>query len=122
MKRIVLRDPTLIAPFGEPARDLRILNKPLWLLQRDLLARHCQSVLEVDNWAAIPSTDEELLVHKDNLYFNAALIDTFIHEARATGQPCQVAFAEDDALITTHATRLQDSIKKIDNYYVADLY
>src|SRR5688500_1688251 len=105
MKRIVLRDPTLIAPFGEPARDLRILNKPLWLLQRDLLARHCQSVVEVDDWSAIPGGDEELLVHKDNLYFNKDFIETFIAEARATRQPCQVAFAADDAMITSHALR-----------------
>jgi UDP-N-acetylglucosamine diphosphorylase / glucose-1-phosphate thymidylyltransferase / UDP-N-acetylgalactosamine diphosphorylase / glucosamine-1-phosphate N-acetyltransferase / galactosamine-1-phosphate N-acetyltransferase len=124
MKRIVLRDLSLIAPFGEPARDLRILNKPLWLLQRDLLARHCQSVLEVDGWDAIPTGAEELLVHKDNLYFNAAMIDTFIAAARATGQPCQVAFAHDDPMITAHGLRLQDGIRKHDkeNVYVADIY
>jgi carbonic anhydrase/acetyltransferase-like protein (isoleucine patch superfamily) len=122
MKRIVLRDPTLIAPFGEPARDLRILNKPLWLLQRDLLARHCQSVVEVDDWSAIPGGDEELLVHKDNLYFNKDFIETFIAEARATRQPCQVAFAADDAMITSHALRLQEGVRQQGDGYVADLY
>ncbi len=122
MKRIVLRDRTLIPPFGEPARDLRILNKPLWLLQRDLLARHCQSVVEVDEWAEIPPSNDELLVHKDNLYFNEDLIETFIASARATGQPCQVAFAHDDAMITSHATRLQEGIRRAGDVYVADMY
>ncbi len=68
MKRVVVREPTLIPPFGEPARDLRILNKPLWLLQRDLLARHCQSSLEVDDLSELPESDEELFVHRDNLF------------------------------------------------------
>lgn len=122
MKRIVLRDPTLIAPFGEPARDLRILNKPLWLLHRDLLARHCQSVAEVGDWSEISPSSDELLVHKDNLYFNRDFIETFIAEARATGQPCQVAFAADDAMITAHALRLQEGIRKHGNHFIADLY
>ena len=122
MKRIVLRDRTLISPFGEPARDLRILNKPLWLLQRDLLTRHCQSVVEVDDWSEIPPGNEELLVHKDNLYFNEELIETFIASAHATGQPCQVAFARDDAMITAHALRLQNGIRLEGDVYVADIY
>ncbi len=73
MKRIVIRDRTAIPPFGEPARDLRILNKPLWLLQRDLLAYHCRGALEVDSLSEIPRDREELLVHRDNLFFNDLL-------------------------------------------------
>ena len=37
MRRIILTDSTQIPPFNEPARDLRVQNKPLWLWQRDLL-------------------------------------------------------------------------------------
>ena len=110
MKRIVIRDRTPIPPFGEPARDLRILNKPLWLLQRDLLAHHCRGALEVDSLDEIPKDREELLVHRDNLFFNDLLIDTFIEQAKASGHACQIAFARDDKAITAHALRLQDGI------------
>ncbi len=122
MKRVVVREPTLIAPFGEPARELRILNKPLWLLQRDLLMRYCQSTLELDSLDELPPSDVELLVHKDNLFFNAPLIETFVETARQRGHACQLAFALDDGSITTHALRLQDGIRQQGNMYVADVY
>lgn len=124
MKRIVIRERTPIPPFGEPARDLRILNKPLWLLQRDLLAHHCRGALEVDSLSEIPHERDELLVHRDNLFFNDQLIDTFIAQAKASGHACQIAFARDDGAITTHALRLQEGIT-LDtqhNLYVADLF
>jgi carbonic anhydrase/acetyltransferase-like protein (isoleucine patch superfamily) len=124
MKRIVIRDRTLIPPFGEPARDLRILNKPLWLLQRDLLAHHCRGALEVDSLSEIPRDREELLVHRDNLFFNDHLINSFIEQARASGHACQIAFVRDDKAITAHALRLQEGIR-LDgqrNVYVADLF
>ncbi len=122
MRRVILRVPEPIPPFNEPARDLRILNKPLWLLQRDLLARHCEGELEVDNLAGLPALRGELLVHRDNLFFNAALIDTFVREARRRGRPCQISFAKDDAAITTHALQLQEGIRWQGDSYVADLF
>jgi acetyltransferase-like isoleucine patch superfamily enzyme len=124
MKRIAIRERTPIPPFGEPARDLRILNKPLWLLQRDLLAHHCRGAEEVDSLSEIPSDREELLVYRDNLFFNNLLIDSFIQQAKASGHACQIAFARDDKSITTHALRLQDGItlNLQHNVYVADLF
>jgi UDP-N-acetylglucosamine diphosphorylase / glucose-1-phosphate thymidylyltransferase / UDP-N-acetylgalactosamine diphosphorylase / glucosamine-1-phosphate N-acetyltransferase / galactosamine-1-phosphate N-acetyltransferase len=124
MKRIAIRERTPIPPFGEPARDLRILNKPLWLLQRDLLAHHCRGAEEVDSLSEIPGDREELLVYRDNLFFNDQLIDTFIQQAKASGHACQIAFARDDKSITTHGLRLQDGITLSlqHNLYIADLF
>jgi len=122
MRRIVLRVQDPISPFNEPARDLRILNKPLWLLQRDLLARHCEGEIEVNNLAEAPRLKGELLVHKDNFFFNAALIDSFVIQARARGRPCQVAFSLDDAAITAHALNVQEGIRRQGDCYVAGLY
>jgi carbonic anhydrase/acetyltransferase-like protein (isoleucine patch superfamily) len=123
MKRIIIQERTPILPFGEPARDLRVLNKPLWLLQRDVLARYCKGAMEVQSLDDIPdSFDEEILVHKDNLYFNEHLVDTFISEAQATGHACQIAFQKDDASITTHAIPLQRGIRLVGDVYVADMY
>lgn len=122
MRRVILRVHEPIPPFNEPARDLRILNKPLWLLQRDLLARHCRGEIELDRLEEAASLRGELLVHKDNLFFNAALIDTFIAQARARGRPCQIAFSPDDLAITTHALPVQDGIRRQGDVYVADLF
>jgi carbonic anhydrase/acetyltransferase-like protein (isoleucine patch superfamily) len=124
MKRIVIKDSTIIPPFGEPARDLRILNKPLWLLQRDLLFKHCRGADDVDSLEAIPEAREELLVHRDNLFFNAQLIDTFIEQAKASGHACQIAFSRNDKAITAHALPLQEGIRvhPRGDVFVADLF
>jgi carbonic anhydrase/acetyltransferase-like protein (isoleucine patch superfamily) len=123
MKRVTICDRTIIPPFNEPARDLRVLNKPLWLLQRDLLARHCRGVEEVAGLDEVQSRGEELLVYKDNLFFNQELIDAFVEAARARGTACQIAFSPHDKAITTHALKLQTGIRQHPSgCYVADLY
>ena len=127
MKKVILRTPEPLSPFGQPARDISIWNKPLWLYQRDLLARHCQISVEVDRLEDAPRDwrDEEVLVVRDNLFFNAPLIDSFIAQARTlakqTGLPAQIAFARTDKSITTHALPLQEGIRLSGDAYVADL-
>lgn len=132
MERIILRDPTLIPPFAEPARELRILNKPLWLLQRDLLKVYGKKAIEIGHLAEvaeIPAHDERL-IYRDNLFFNAELINTFIQEARTRGTPAQIAFKatnpatgqKGDLSIERHATQLSRHIRQEGDYYVADLY
>ncbi len=124
MKQIVLHVSDPIAPFGEPARDLRILNKPLWLLQRDLLSRYCDGTYSVDGWdqARRLNLRGELVVHKDNLFFNDRFLEAFLSEARRRGRPVQAAFALDDPAITTHALRLQEGIRRRGDVYVADFF
>jgi len=118
MERITIRDRTLIPPFSEPARELRILNKPLWLLQRDLLKNYCKGSIEINSIdelnKSVVADSEELLIHRDNLYFNAALIDEFISRARATGRPCQIAFTLADRSIERHAMQLCSGIVRRD--------
>lgn len=122
MRRIIIRALDIIPPFNERARDLRILNKPLWLLQRDLVARYCEGEIEADTLAEVPALKGELLVHRDNLFFNATLIDAFMTRALERGRPCQIAFALDDLAITTHALNLQEGIRRRGDCYVADVY
>ena len=74
MKKIIIRDYTNIPPFNEPARDLRIMNKPLWLFQRDVLSSYCREELECNSWQEMstwPKTilEGELVVYRDNLFF-----------------------------------------------------
>ncbi|RRR69902.1 MAG: multidrug transporter [Candidatus Viridilinea halotolerans] len=141
MERIILREQTHIAPFAEPARELRLLNKPLWLLQRDLLKSYCKGGTEVDDLSELPRSADELLVHRDNLFFNAALIDSFIQAARASKRACRIAFrastdtVRGDASIERHAlqlcagivrhddvTYLEDGVERQGAIYLADLY
>ncbi len=42
MRKVIVRDTRQIAPFNERARDLRVMNKPLWLWQRDVLTHYCK--------------------------------------------------------------------------------
>ncbi|GAB4411264.1 MAG: multidrug transporter [Anaerolineae bacterium] len=127
MKKIIIRNQTHISPFNEPARDLRIMNKPLWLHQRDVLSTYCREELEcnsLEEIGAFPShiLSGELLVYRDNLFFDAPFIEAFITSARQAGRPAQVAFSPNDQAIVTHALPLQDDIRLENDLYLADLF
>jgi carbonic anhydrase/acetyltransferase-like protein (isoleucine patch superfamily) len=127
MKSIIIRDPTLIPPFNEPARDLSVMNRPLWLYQRDVLAAYCREDLEVSSFEAISSLpseilSDELIIYRDNLFFDDHLFAAFLTQARQLGKPAQIAFSKDDAAIVNHALRVQDGIRLAGEVYVADLF
>ncbi|MBE0697475.1 MAG: multidrug transporter, partial [Anaerolineaceae bacterium] len=74
MFKIILQSRKKIAPFNEPARDLRILNKPLWLSQRDVLSKYTDRELELPPGASFPQLREPCLVYRDNLHFDEEYI------------------------------------------------
>jgi len=123
MKRVVIQDDRKIYPFNEPARDLRVLNKPLKIHQRDCLVRYCDSFIEYKRFDQIPRSDRsEMLVFQDNVFFDQPFIDAFVTEARRHGRACRVAFARDDASIVRHAIYLQDDIHLQGDVYVANIW
>lgn len=137
MIKIILCNETLIPPFNEPARDMRVLNKPLWLHQRDALSPYCSQEIEVKAEVTHPLEipeksdqeipfDEGLLVYRDNLFFDEHLLAAFLEKAEAVAKQrnsaSQIAFSLDDAAIVTHALHLQDSIRREGDVYVADLW
>jgi carbonic anhydrase/acetyltransferase-like protein (isoleucine patch superfamily) len=127
MKKIIIRDKTPIPPFNEAARDLRIMNKPLWLFQRDVLSRYCQEEMECSSFESIYTFPPEILagevvVYRDNLYFDDALFEAFIKQAKKLNAPSQIAFSLDDLSIVTHALPLQEGIRQKQDVYVADLF
>jgi len=127
MKKIIIRDKTLIPPFNEPARELRIMNKPLWLYQRDVLSPYCNEELDRDSFEDIYLLPEsfladEIIIYKDNLFFDEFLFRDFITTARQLGKAAQIAFAKDDVAITSHALIVQEGIHLQGDCYVADLY
>lgn len=122
MRKIILRDRHKIFPFNEPARELRVLNKPLWLYQRDLFARYDVEEREVDSLVEIDSQKIETLVYRDNLFFDQFFLDEFVQRARESGKACRVAFPLDDRAINTHAIHLQRGIRPEGDAYVADMW
>ena len=127
MKKIIVRDHTKIDPFNEPARDLRVMNKPLWLYQRDVLSTYCHEEVDCNSlsevWSLPPHLlSGELLIYRDNLFFDDALFKDFITTARKLARPAQLAFSPTDAAIVTHALPLQEGIRREGDVYVADLF
>lgn len=122
MRKVILRDRRTIFPFNEPARDLRVLNKPLWLHQRDILAPYTNEEREADSLSEVDSRPVETLVYRDSLFFDQFLLEEFVLRARESGRACQAAFALDDRAITTHALPLQQGIRRSGDVHVAELW
>ncbi len=126
MRRIILTETTFISPFNEPARDLRIQNKPLWFWQRDLLAKY-----QIEEEREYPSiefaqrfdTEETAaIVHRDNIFFNRALIDEFVKRSRDANNPVRLAFRANDAAIVRHVKPLTHNFIQKDDLLLADLW
>jgi carbonic anhydrase/acetyltransferase-like protein (isoleucine patch superfamily) len=123
MKRVTILDNRRIFPFNEPARELRVLNRPLKVHQRDCLVRHCDSLIEYEHMDQIPRSDRsEMLVFQDNLFFDQPFIDAFVAQAKKLNKPCRVAFSKNDRSIVRHAIYLQDDIHLEGDVYVGNMW
>ena len=122
MRKIILEDRRKVFPFNEPARDLRVLNKPLWLYQRDVLAPYVSEERAVGSLAEVDSRPVETLVYRDNLFFDRFFLEEFVERARKQGKACRVAFSLDDAAINAHALYMQQGIRRDGDVYVADMW
>ncbi|HSM25643.1 MAG TPA: DapH/DapD/GlmU-related protein [Anaerolineaceae bacterium] len=120
--RIVLKTDRNVYPFNEQARDLRILNKPLWLIQRDVLAPYSDQEIDVGVNEEIPILDESCIVFKDNLFFDENFIRTFIELAKQKRTAIRAAFTESDPAFREHCLPLSSSYEKIGDLYFADLW
>ncbi|MFZ6027080.1 MAG: multidrug transporter [Chloroflexota bacterium] len=122
MLKIILQNPNYIVPFNERARDLRIMNKPLFLSQRDTLAPYITRELELPFGVDLPQSKEECLVYRDNLYFDATFVQTFLKAAKARKGASRLAFSVEDAAFREHALPLSVSYVPQGNIYLADFW
>ncbi|HWQ82971.1 MAG TPA: hypothetical protein VN363_00300 [Anaerolineales bacterium] len=122
MLKIILQDLRSISPFNERARDLRVQNKPLWLLQRDVLAPYVEQELELPTGAALPETRSACLVYRDNLFFDEFYLAAFLAEAKKLNIAVQAAFTLTDPAFREHALPLSSSYSRAGEYYLADLW
>lgn len=126
-RKVILRDRRKIFPFNEPARDLRVLNKKLYVHQGDVLDEvlspgYVSEVREVDSLADLDSKQIETVAFRDNLFFDRPFLIEFLERARALGKACRVAFSLDDPAIVGHALPLQRGIHQEGDHLVADLW
>jgi len=103
LRRFVIEENHLIAPFNEPARDLSILNKPLKIHHADVLDALCgpasvePPLTSIHDLARLVERGDESIVYRDNLYFDEEFFSAFYDQARASGVPCRAALPADDA-------------------------
>jgi carbonic anhydrase/acetyltransferase-like protein (isoleucine patch superfamily) len=122
MYKIIIPDSRLIAPFNEPARDLRIQNNPLWLHQRNVLAPYTTREKELEPKEHIPNERVEMLVYRNNLFFDEEYIKAFISAARKKKRAVRAAFFAEDPAFKEHALPLSTSYTVAGNLYLADLW
>jgi len=122
MLKIILQDQRHLRPFNERARDLRVLNKPLWLNQRDVLSPYTSREFDLMPWDTLPESQEATLVYRDNLYFDALYIHAFITEAQKRKIPSRAAFSQNDPAFREHALPLSTSYTAHGELYLAELW
>ncbi|MEW6178901.1 MAG: multidrug transporter [Chloroflexota bacterium] len=122
MLKIILQCPRQLQPFNERARDLRILNKPLWLQQRDVLAPYTTREIELPFEARLPQVREPCIVYRDNLFFDEGFIAAFMQEARRRPYPSRAALSIKDAAFREHCLPLSTSYTPLGDIYLVDLW
>ncbi len=122
MLKVILKAGKCVEPFNEPARDLRILNKPLWLVQRDILAPYISQEIELPPGGMLPQTTQPCLVYRDNLYFDEDFFKEFIQLARQKDHAVRAALSYQDAAFREHILPLSTSFTPAGDIYLADLW
>ena len=122
MLKVILPNHNRITPFNEAARDLRIQNAPLWLWQKNMLAPYVTREIELAARAPLPRLHEAMIVHRNNLFFDADYIRVFMTKARKLGHACRAAFSAEDPAFREHALPLSTSYTLAGNLYLADLW
>src|SRR5262245_26706391 len=122
MLKVILNAPNAITPFNESARDLRIQNQPLWLHQRNVLAPYTTRELELKQNQRLPLNREEMIVYRDNLYFDEEYLRAFLTAARKKGRACRAAFSAEDPAFKEHALPLSTSYSPAGSVFLADLW
>ena len=122
MLKVILNAPHLITPFNEPARDLRIQNTPLWLHQRNVLTPYTTREIELSPGQRFPQERTEMIVYRDNLFFDEEYINTFIALARKSKHACRAAFSSEDPAFKEHALPLSSSYTPAGQLFLADLW
>jgi UDP-N-acetylglucosamine diphosphorylase / glucose-1-phosphate thymidylyltransferase / UDP-N-acetylgalactosamine diphosphorylase / glucosamine-1-phosphate N-acetyltransferase / galactosamine-1-phosphate N-acetyltransferase len=122
MLKVILTAAHPIIPFNEPARDLRIQDSPLWLHQRNVLAPYTTREVELKPGQRFPQQRDEMIVYRDNIFFDEEYIRMFITLARKRKTACRAAFSAGDAAFKEHALPLSSSYTPAGGLFLTDLW
>lgn len=133
LRRFVIEDTRLITPFNERASQLNVMNSPLWMHHADILDSVCgpagvEPALEsVSQLAEMTDRQDEILVYRDNLYFDREFFAAFYEEARTHRLPSRAALPADDNAWKRYAVPLSrlKAVNDLDGrplYYPLDLW
>ncbi len=112
MRKFIIEDKHLVAPFNEPARDLSIMNKTLKLHHADILDEvigPTPAELPIDHvrdLAHVAPEGGELVVYRDNLYFDIEFFREFFEQARSSRLPSRAVLPANDAAWMKYAVPL----------------
>ncbi|MBZ0309801.1 MAG: hypothetical protein K8I82_27300, partial [Anaerolineae bacterium] len=149
MRKFVIAEEVLIHPFNEPARELSVFDPngkpvPLSLHLEDVVEStigktslevsltnekggimQLKEELERPRYGLIP--DDEIVVYRDNLYFDREFFVYFWEKARASRKPCQAVLPAEDKgwqRYSVPLSNLQDyrSSDSKGDFYRIDLY
>ena len=151
MRKFVIEDNSLISPFNEPARDLSILNRPLKMHHDEVIDSAIQQINEglrkrkqpeigparaelplegIGDLAARVKgdPDDEIVVYRDNLYFDEEFFHEFFFRSRHRKVPSRAVLPASDLAWRKYAVPLsrlepvRDSATGQPLYYPLDLW
>ncbi|HLA43694.1 MAG TPA: hypothetical protein VJZ27_09680, partial [Aggregatilineales bacterium] len=144
MRKFVINDRLLLLPFNEPASELVVLMNnverpaPLGLHLADVtesvlgstpLEMSLASVNDLEQELQVKryglEVDDEVVVYRDNLYFDYEFFTYFMNEARRRGKPCQAVLPAEDRAWQKYSIPLTSMVMENDkegSYYAVDLY
>jgi acetyltransferase-like isoleucine patch superfamily enzyme len=67
-------------------------------------------------------TSADAIIHRDDVYFNEALVSAFIQGAKKKNKPARLAFLDIDTSITKHAQYPRATLEHVGNLYLGQLY
>jgi len=143
MRKFVINDRLLLPPFNEPASELIVFMNgerpgPLGLHLSELTESvlgatalemglqtisDLQDELQRNRYGLDPN--DEVVVYRDNLFFDKEFFEYFMAEARGRGQPCQAALPADDLAWLKYSVPLSSLVQEQDEdggYYAIELY
>lgn len=133
MRKFIIEENSLIAPFNEAARDLSIMNKPLKIHHADILDQvlgpsPAELPLEsVHDLVHVAPDGGEIVVYRDNLYFDIEFFREFFDQAKASQLPSRAVLPATDPAWTKYTVPLSrlKPVKDMNGhalYYPLDLW
>lgn len=100
VQRYIIEDHRPVPPYNERATELTIGTKPLKIIHdelfNDLFGKDLKLGSPLRDRTELNQVQGTAIVYRDNLWFDAEFLETFITAARRSKRACRAAFRKDD--------------------------